>query len=314
MKLSEVVNQTILYACNDWGMGHVARSIPIIQQLQQQNNRVIFAGTIQQQAILREYFSELQCIDLKGYEFQFSGKGNWSLELLKNSVRFVKTIQYEQKKVQAYCAQNSISLIISDHRYGFRHPTIPSIFITHQVTLPLTGIQQMANYWHTNQLKKFNSIWVLDNEAHTYAGKLSSTKIDLPIHYIGIQSRFSQRELETQHYILAVISGPEPYSEQLFHQIVQKAHSIDEKIICICPKKYAFQSLPSNLELVNNTSWKENDALFYHCKSIISRSGYTTIMDNVLLQKPIHYIPTPGQMEQEYLAKLHTSLNLTSTT
>ena len=35
---------------------------------------------------------------------------------------------------------------------------------------------------------------------------------------------------------------------------------------------------------------------------IISRSGYSTIMDLVQLQKRAILVPTPGQTEQEYLA------------
>ena len=36
---------------------------------------------------------------------------------------------------------------------------------------------------------------------------------------------------------------------------------------------------------------------------LICRSGYTTIMDLAKLQKKALLIPTPGQYEQEYLAK-----------
>ena len=69
--------------------------------------------------------------------------------------------------------------------------------------------------------------------------------------------------------------------------------------------RYVYTQLPQNLEIVQHTSWTAMDELFYNCKAIISRSGYTTIMDNVILQKPIRYIPTPGQLEQEYLFQLH---------
>ena len=305
MNFSEVRNQTILYACNDWGMGHLTRSIPIIQQLLQQDNTLIFAGTEQQQTILKQYCNPIQCVFLKGYALQFTGKGNWTFEMLKNTYRIQKTIQQEHTAVKQLCQQWKISLVISDHRYGFRHQTIPSIFITHQVTLPLKGIQQFANQWHTNQLKKFNSIWVLDTDKHQFAGKLSTPKTSLPIDYIGIQSRFDKRNTQTEDYILAVISGPEPYAEQLFNEIKQLAFQVEEKIKCICPNKYAYTQLPQNLEIVQNTSWSAMDELFYNCKAIISRSGYTTIMDNVILQKPIRYIPTPGQLEQEYLFQLH---------
>ena len=36
---------------------------------------------------------------------------------------------------------------------------------------------------------------------------------------------------------------------------------------------------------------------------IVCRSGYTTIMDLAKLEKKAFFIPTPGQFEQEYLAK-----------
>jgi predicted glycosyltransferase len=40
-------------------------------------------------------------------------------------------------------------------------------------------------------------------------------------------------------------------------------------------------------------------------ESIVSRSGYTTLMDLVALGRTALVIPTPGQAEQEYLGELH---------
>ncbi len=40
---------------------------------------------------------------------------------------------------------------------------------------------------------------------------------------------------------------------------------------------------------------------------VISRSGYTTLMELVELGRPALLIPTPGQTEQEYLGWLHNS-------
>jgi len=42
---------------------------------------------------------------------------------------------------------------------------------------------------------------------------------------------------------------------------------------------------------------------FNESEIVICRSGYTTIMDLVKLEKKAFFIPTPGQFEQEYLAK-----------
>ena len=38
-------------------------------------------------------------------------------------------------------------------------------------------------------------------------------------------------------------------------------------------------------------------------KIVLCRSGYTTVMDLAKLGKKAFFIPTPGQFEQEYLAK-----------
>ena len=42
---------------------------------------------------------------------------------------------------------------------------------------------------------------------------------------------------------------------------------------------------------------------FNQSNLVVCRSGYTTILDLVKLQKMAFFIPTPGQFEQEYLAK-----------
>lgn len=305
MNLKDVFGQTILYACNDWGFGHVARSIPIIEQLVSQNNTIYFAGNKKQNAIVEEYFPSIHFIALDGYDFRFSGSGNWLNEMGSNFFRFKRIISNEFEFVKSVCLSNPITLIISDHRYGFRNNDIPSIFITHQVTLPLEGIRKIANYWHTKQLKKYSAIWVLDDENHRYAGKLSSSTTILPMQYIGIQSRFSSVKKSKEDFVLAVISGPEPYAKQLFKEIVQFATTTNQSVKCICTGKYQILDFPSNLEVLDTLTWKEMDSLFYRCDSIISRSGYTTIMDVKRLDKKTIYIPTPGQFEQEYLFKLH---------
>ena len=48
---------------------------------------------------------------------------------------------------------------------------------------------------------------------------------------------------------------------------------------------------------------KELEVALNESDLILSRSGYTTIMDLAKLEKKAFFIPTPGQFEQEYLAK-----------
>ena len=310
MEPKELHNQRILYSCNDWGYGHVSRSIGIIRQLTSQNNKLFFAGTSTQRAIIKSYFPEVICIELNGYNFKFKGSGKWNLEILRNIFQLILSIKKEKKTLNKICKELEIHSIISDHRYGFFHEAIPSYFITHQLTLPLKGIKKIGHYWHLYQLKKFTSIWVLDNSKNTYAGDLSKTTSNqLKIKKIGIQSRFTpikQTNKQSTQYILAVISGPFPYSHQLLEEIIAFARSTTFTIKCILPTELNKPTnFPKNITFYSSNNWKDLDEMYYNCVGIISRSGYTTLMDIEILQKKACLIPTPGQPEQMYLTKLH---------
>ncbi|MCU0350857.1 MAG: glycosyltransferase, partial [Flavobacterium sp.] len=70
-------------------------------------------------------------------------------------------------------------------------------------------------------------------------------------------------------------------------------------------------------------NWQENQITFYNYMNseqleiafnesdkIVCRSGYTTVMDLAHLGKKAFFIPTPGQYEQEYLARKYQRENL----
>jgi UDP-N-acetylglucosamine:LPS N-acetylglucosamine transferase len=58
-----------------------------------------------------------------------------------------------------------------------------------------------------------------------------------------------------------------------------------------------------NIEMRDHLIALQLNEIIEKAAMIISRSGYTTIMDLVKLGKKAILIPTPGQTEQEYLAK-----------
>jgi len=58
----------------------------------------------------------------------------------------------------------------------------------------------------------------------------------------------------------------------------------------------------ASVKIVNHLSSSELNKAFHQSKIVISRSGYTTIMDLMKVKKKAVLVPTPGQTEQEYLA------------
>jgi len=59
----------------------------------------------------------------------------------------------------------------------------------------------------------------------------------------------------------------------------------------------------NNLTICNYMTSDVLEKALNESRFIVSRSGYTTIMDLAKLGKKAFFIPTPGQFEQEYLAK-----------
>ena len=57
------------------------------------------------------------------------------------------------------------------------------------------------------------------------------------------------------------------------------------------------------IELVNFMQSKELETALNSSELVLSRSGYTTVMDLAKLGKKAFFIPTPGQYEQIYLAE-----------
>ena len=58
----------------------------------------------------------------------------------------------------------------------------------------------------------------------------------------------------------------------------------------------------TNITIKSHLSSGELNEAIEQSVMVISRSGYTTIMDLVKLGKKAILVPTPGQTEQEYLA------------
>ena len=306
MITSKLTNKKILYAALDWGFGHVTRSIGIINELIEKQNDITIACNTEQKELFKSYFSNVKFEFLEGYELNFSGKGNWKSDLIKNRKKFRNSIHFENHFVSNYIKNSNIDLIISDHRYGFFSNNIPSIFITHQLHLPVNLFFFLVQKWHEKQLRKFSTIWVLDEKENRLAGKLSQEINHRNLIYIGWKSRFSaiNKIHELLYDYLIVISGPKPYSEQFLDEIVSKIDFTNKKVAVLHPKTIRYSSTKFQFNFFPANDLKLNDNLFFQSNVIISRSGYSTLMDLKILNKKAILFPTKGQKEQEYLYKI----------
>ena len=112
-------------------------------------------------------------------------------------------------------------------------------------------------------------------------------------------------EVEKKYDIAIVISGPEPQRTIFEDLLLNQLSGQTLKILLVRGLPGNSKIKPcnnANIEIQNHLSADELNKAIQQSAMIISRSGYTTIMDLVKLQKAAILIPTPGQKEQEYLA------------
>ena len=302
----------VLVAPLEWGLGHATRCIPIIRELIALDCEVFVGAEVAARVLLEKEFPQLQFLPLKGYRMRYSRKAYWlPVKILLQFPKMILSIYREHRWLKKAIRKHTIDIVISDNRFGFYDTTVPCVYITHQLTIK-TGnrlTESIAKKIHYHFINKYSECWVPDTEAPTsLAGVLSHPKYlpKTPVRYIGPLSRFEKKEVEKKYDLAVVISGPEPQRTIFEKLLLDQLSDHPGRVLFV-------RGLPgnspgdifinSNIEMHDHLPSEELNEAIQRSAMIISRSGYTTVMDLVKLQKPAILIPTPGQPEQEYLAK-----------
>jgi len=301
----------ILVAPLDWGLGHATRCVPLIKALLQHNYEVIIASDGPQATLLKLEFPQLQFLLLPGYAIRYSRKG-WQLPfaMLSQLAKINKAIRREHSWLQDTIKEQKIDLVISDNRFGLYTQQVPCIFITHQLTIkaPFKWLEQRIQQVNYRYINNFTACWVPDfAEEKNIAGVLSHPQKmpSVPVHYVGLLSRFMQTTSTTlQYHYCFLLSGPEPQRTLLENKILRYARNVKGNCLLVRGKPGSTDELhvPSNVTVQNHLSGDALEKAIAQSEYVLSRSGYTTVMEMLSLQKKMILIPTPGQTEQEYLA------------
>jgi UDP-N-acetylglucosamine transferase subunit ALG13 len=303
----------ILVAPLDWGLGHATRCIPVIRELLAQGADTWLAGEGAQEELLKTEFPGLPFLFLPGYRVRYAKtRRGLFWKMLLQGPRLRRAIHAEHAWLKKMVAEHRFDAVISDNRYGLYHPAITSIFITHQLAIrsPLgkwtENVLQKKNYHYIN---KFTACWVPDWDGDdNLAGALSHPlkKPAVPLLYTGPLSRFEKQEVEEKKdHVVVILSGPEPQRTLLEEKIIRDISTYQGSATIV-------RGLPGNESLIPSTNMIKVcnhlpaaalNTVMQEAEYIISRSGYSSVMDMLSLQKKSIVIPTPGQTEQEYLGR-----------
>ena len=296
----------------DWGLGHATRCIPIIKTLLRRGCTVLLAGEGKTKNLLQKEFPQLIFLPLEGYRIAYS-KSKWRLPYTigVQIPKILKAIQKEHAWLQRVVKEYQIHTVISDNRYGLYHQAIPSVFITHQLSIKtpfgkkVDKFLQKINYTYIN---RFSECWIPDVKGeNSLAGALSHPVNfpDVPIKYIGALSRFTRLHGANLKHILILLSGPEPQRTVLENLLLTQLKTYKAPVVLVrgLPGQLEEIRSSSNIYIYNHLAAEELNEKMLDASIVISRCGYSTLMDLAALQKKSILIATPGQTEQEYLAR-----------
>lgn len=313
----------ILVSPLEWGLGHATRLTRMIRILQEHHFEVILAADGLPFNFLSEQFPDLILERLPMKQIRYSkGSQGFFIRLLLQLPGLFFSIKNSRKRLQELVDQYQPDFILSDNRYGFRHPDVPSVFVTHQLRpMPPKAFrffQSAFGRFHLWMLRGYDFIWVSDFDGEdNVAGALSRIPWkNNKIRYIGPLSWLSDCDpvppkAERAPDLLFLLSGPEPQRELLEQHIIQHFQGFSKPMVLLqgLPQE---KGLPhqekdvGGIRILNHLPG--NQILWYlqNAKKIVCRAGVVTVFDLVVLGIPAILIPSPGQTEQEYVAhRLH---------
>ncbi len=302
----------ILVAPLNWGLGHASRCIPIIKQLIALDNDVIIGGDGESFDLLIKEFPELERVKIQGYDISYPTNGNMAFHFLKQYRKMRRHVTYEHSILVKLISEKRIDAVISDNRYELSSSKVPTVFITHQLNIQTKGWQKIGkpliDKTINGYINKFDEVWIPDLSGDfQLSGKLSrSNKFSGKSFNIGLLSRFSKPEnknISKSIDLLIILSGPEPQRSILEKLLISQAIKTELKTVMLLGKPdEQIRKEINNVELISHLPDDEFSELIQCADSVITRPGYSTLMDLAIMNKKAVFIPTPGQTEQEYLA------------
>jgi uncharacterized protein (TIGR00661 family) len=296
----------VLFGVFDWGLGHATRDIPLITAMLQRHD-VHILSTGRALEILRNHFGE-RCTyhDVPSVYPPYTKTRFFKLMFTLSAPRMARTLAKARRKSRRII-DLSFDRVVSDCRYDVYDRPDNSYLINHQLRFKAPmGAQRLLEKWLAMRMKRYACVLVPDFEEPNLTGALAHGLHYLPkdrIRYIGMLSHLRKLDLPQDIDCLISLSGPEPQRTILEERVLAQVGQLKGKIVIAGGKPGGKnQDLGPNVQYFAFLKGPQQEDAMNRAKFIVTRSGYTTMMELVELEKTqVLLLPTPGQTEQEYI-------------
>jgi len=303
----------IIYAICSWGLGHATRSLPVIRKLVEENNNVTIISNGRSLDLLkRELGKNASYVDIPDYPMLLSENAR---QFMAKSIVywpvFIARMESGLQRLTKMLQTKKCDLIVSDGRYDMYSKKIPSFFISHQMRimnpLRIHMFESGSEIFNMFFFKRFKGVIVPDFKENSLSGDLSHNlrRIDEnKLNYVGVISDFKKKNVKKDVDFLISISGPEPQRSMLEKKLLYQASDLKGNVVITLGKTEEKTKIEhDNIKTYSFLNKNDRENLLNKSKMVVCRSGYSTIMDLAVIGTKALMIPTPGQIEQEYLAK-----------
>jgi len=307
----------VLISPLNWGLGHASRDMPIIRELLSHDHQVTIASSGNALESLKKEFPQCHFLVYRDYPAPYSASRFFLPKFGAYLPILLKAMREERRNLDLILSRDRYDLIISDNRLGVYSPDVPCFFITHQLRFSTPAfiwpVEVMTLYVNGYFHKKYNGVIVPDNPPgeRAISGKLSRSSFKVTesrTFYSGILCSTRKLEVAEDLDYLIIISGPEPQRTKLEEILLSQVQNLPGKKVVLLgsPGKNFTRQLDGDTTVRSYVSTEEKVELMNRARFVISRSGYTTMMELAEMDKKHGlFIPTPGQTEQEYLSRFY---------
>ena len=310
------MRKNILVCPLEWGLGHAGRMIPLIGKLISMNHNVIIGTGKDHINFFTTEFPGLTCIYFPGFRIKYSRfLPQYLVITLKIPAFIIQSIK-DHLKLKKLIREYNFDIVISDSRTGLWNRGIKTVLITHMPRIPYPrGIRFLENTiipLARRVINRYSYCYIPDfAEESNISGKLShNLKLTDNTRFIGLLSRFTSFQsnavpVAKKFYCTVILSGPEPQKGILKQTMVSILEKDSRKSVILEGRPGSEKKVETrgNLTYINHLPTSEMYSLILESENVVTRSGYTTLMELISIKKSALIIPTPGQPEQEYLAE-----------
>jgi uncharacterized protein (TIGR00661 family) len=310
----------ILISPLSWGLGHATRDMPIINDLIARGHTVGVAATGIALEFLSREFPDLAFYDVPDYPSPYTSDGFSVPRVVALLPIMMDHIGREHRVIARIVRREGYDLVIGDNRFGAFSKDVPCIFISHQIRFSTPGniesVERMMEIFNGRYHRHFERVIVPDNPPGplSLSGKLGLARRPLTkrrAYYAGILTDIRKQDVVQDIDYLVSISGPKVTKDALKQVILGQIGGLPGKKIVLLgdPGADVEERLDNDTLIKSHAGRNEMADLMNRAKFVITRSGYTTVMELAEIEKrEILFVPTPGQTEQEYLSAYYEDM------